>query len=236
MERGLSGLLGHAVRVHGSGRTDSGVHALCQVAHFDSRTPLPARIIERALPGRLPDDIATLYLESVGSEFDARRDAIARSYRYRIVLSRNPLLRLQAWEVRQPLDFPAMEKAADHLTGAIDGTSFAASTRKGEDNRIDVKSAGWSRHGDEVWFEITANRFVHRFVRNVVGTMIDIGRGKMEAAEIPRILAAVDRKQAGPAAPAHGLYLMNVYYETGPSAPQISEGGSDEVLSRYRRA
>ncbi len=236
IEKALSSLVGGLVRVHGSGRTDSGVHALGQVAHFRLASRLDTPTLERALDSLIPPDIHISGVAEVSDRFDARRSARARSYLYRIIRRRDPHLRRYAWEVRFPLDLEEMERATKHLLGSHDCTSFAASTRKGMDNRIDIRSARWSAVDDEIKFQITGNRFVHRFVRNVVGTMINVGRGETLPDEIPRMVEAKDRTQAGPAAPAHGLYLLHVDYDLDDDVgdpPAGKEGESDEIFSRH---
>lgn len=234
IERALGTLLGAEVRLHGSGRTDAGVHATGQVAHFRAAARLEPDVIERALHGYLPADIHVFDVSEAPDDFDARRSASQRTYLYRIVRRRDPHRRFQAWEIRYPLDAGAMARAAEHLLGAHDFTAFAASSRKGMDNRIDVRRASWAEEGDELCFTTSADRFVHRFVRNVVGTMVDVGRGETSPEEIPRIIEGRDRTLAGPAAPAHGLYLTHVDYDA-PAGRRAAaeEGDSHEVFSRH---
>lgn len=236
IEKAIASLMGGHVRLYGSGRTDAGVHALGQVAHFRCASRLDPPTIERALNGTIPRDIHIFHVREVSALFDARRSAVARTYLYRIVRRRDPHLRRCAWEVRSPLDLAAMTRAANHLLGLHDQTSFAASTRKGMDNTIDISRAEWFEEGDEVRFKTTGNRFVHRFVRNVVGTMVDVGRGENSPDEIPRIIEGRNRTLAGPAAPAHGLFLLNVAYQDDVAAgndPAGEEGEPHEVFSRH---
>ncbi len=235
IEKALGAILGEEVRLHGSGRTDAGVHALEQVAHFRcAASKLNGAVIERALPGRLPPDIALRRLEEAPDSFDARRCAVGRSYRYRIIRRRDPFARRFAWEVRGALDVEKMIRAAVHFTGEHDFTSFAASTRKGMDNRVVVKSASIAAGGEEIRFDVTANRFIHRMVRNMAGTLVEVGRGRIEPDRILGILAGRDRTLAGIAAPAHGLCLVHVAYrhDTGASGAG-GKGDGNEVLSRH---
>lgn len=212
----LAEVLREGVRVRGSGRTDAGVHALVQVADFSSATDLPAEVIARALRGLLPPDVTALSVTDAPDGFDARRSATHRVYRYRILRGRDPLLRRYCWGWESPLDVEAMGAAARCFLGPIDATAFAASTRKGMDNRVDVSSSEIREDGPEVVYEIRANRFVHHMVRNIVGTLVEVGRGAYEADRVPDILAGRDRTEAGRAAPAHGLYLVEVGYGADP--------------------
>ncbi len=124
-----------------------------------------------------------------------------------------------------------MQRSPRFFRGEHDFSSFAASTRKGMENRVVVERAEWRREGDELHFEIKANRFVHRMVRNLVGTMVEVGRGSLPAGRIPEILEARDRTVAGPSAPAQGLFLVDVFYESESSSPVFLQGGMHEVLS-----
>ena len=212
------------VRVRGSGRTDTGVHAFRQTADFRASTDLPADVILRALRGLLPDDVTVSAVSEAPEGFDSRHEARYRIYRYRILRGRDPLLRRRCWEVEYDLDPAAMADGAARFSGTFDATSFAASTRVGMDNRVAVERSDLTEEGPEIRYEIRANRFVHHMVRNIVGTLVDIGRGARRSDEIPAILEARDRSAAGPTAPARGLYLVEVGYgaEGGFSA-----GGGD---------
>ncbi len=212
IERVLESVLQEEVRVRGAGRTDTGVHALKMPAHFHSGTKLPAETIGRALGGLLPGDVALLRLSEAPDEFDARRHALRRIYRYRILRRRDPFLRRFVWEMERPVDTGAMTKGAARLTGEIDATSFAASTRKEKENTVTVVRSELREEGPEIVYEIEANRFVHHMVRNIVGTLIGVGLGKIEQAGIDGILEAKDRSAAGANAPARGLCLVDVKY------------------------
>lgn len=224
VEERLAGFLNEDVRVMGAGRTDAGVHALHYVAAFRSGTSLSSAVMERALGKTLPPDIALLRLAPAGEQFDPRRHALSRLYRYRIVKGKDPLLHRFAWEVTYALDRRLMERASRDLIGEHDYTSFAASTRKGMENRVRVLEAEWSETEQEICFQIRANRFLHRMVRNIVGTIVEIGRGARPPGGIPGLIAARERESAGPTAPPHGLYLVEIEYGDGWDAPASVEG------------
>ncbi|MFH1277760.1 MAG: tRNA pseudouridine(38-40) synthase TruA [Candidatus Eisenbacteria bacterium] len=224
IERVLEKVLRAPVRVCGSGRTDAGVHALCQTADFRAETDLPAGVIFRALRGLLSEDMTVLAVRDAPEGFDSRRDALCRVYRYRIHRGRDPLLRRHLWEVDHDLRAEAMAEGAARFSGEIDATSFAASTRAGRDNRVAVTRSDLTEAGREIRYEIRANRFVHHMVRNIVGTLVDIGRGARRPDEIPLILEARDRSAAGRTAPARGLYLARVEYGADGG---LSAGGGD---------
>jgi len=175
----------------------------------------------------LPPDVYALSLSEAAPAFDARRDARARIYAYRILRGRDPLLRRHMWELERELDWERIREATSAFHGEWDATSFAASTRKGEDNRVRVERAEWIDEGDVARFEIVANRFVHHMVRNIVGTLVEVGRGAIEPAEIATIIAARDRSAAGPTAPARGLCLVEVLYDR-------NEGASPDPLEEVQ--
>jgi len=224
IEEVLAVFLRQPVRLHGAGRTDAGVHALRQVAHFRTASHLGVETIGRALRGLLPNDVLLVGACEVPRRFDARRDALSRSYRYRIVRGRDPLAARYAWEVERPLDTARIAGAARSLAGPIDATALAASTRKGRDNRVRIDRSDVVWGEKEIRYEVEANRFVHHMVRNIVGTLVEIGRGAMEPDIFPDLLAARDRCRAGPTAPARGLHLVEVRYAPGGAASE-SEGG-----------
>jgi len=235
VERVLAAVLGSPVRVFGSGRTDSGVHALHQVAHFRAETALGPDVIVRALRGLLPRDVALLGVTFAPDRFDARRSAVRRTYRYRLFLGRDPFLRRFAWEIPFSIERGAMEEAASHLPGESDFTSFAASTRKGRENTVRVERAEWRWSGQLGEFEIEANRFLHHMVRNIVGTLIETGRGARPPESMPGLIRARDRSAAGPTAPARGLFLVRVDYGEEERGRGENGGEVDEVLFGYGR-
>jgi tRNA pseudouridine38-40 synthase len=215
IETAVSRFCGEAVRVHGAGRTDAGVHAFGQVAHLDlTRDADPAEIIGALNHHVKPAAIAILAVARVGPEFDARRSAIGRAYLYRIVNRRAPLAldRSRAWHVAPALDAEAMQAAARLLVGRHDFTSFRDSLCQARSpvktlDRLDV-----ARIGDEIRIVAEARSFLHHQVRNMVGTLKLVGSGKWTAEDVAVALAARDRRRGGPTAPAEGLYLVSVEY------------------------
>ena len=206
---------GETVAVQGAGRTDAGVHALGQVAHFDLAKEHEPDTVRDALNAHLrPHPVAVLAAETVASDFDARRSAVRRHYRYRIA-NRRPDLALErgrAWRLPRPLDAAAMHQAAQRLVGKHDFTTYrstecqAASPVKTLD-RLDVE-----RSGDEVRVIAVARSFLHNQVRSMVGSLVPVGEGKWSADDLARALAARDRAACGPVAPPEGLYLVRVDY------------------------
>jgi len=215
LERALQTFSGDAVRVNGAGRTDAGVHALGQVAHFDLAKAWPCGTIRDALNAHLrPDPVAVLDCEEVDPGFDARFSARKRTYLYRIVDRRTPLAleRERAWQVPKRLDTRAMNVAAKALLGNHDFTTFrsvqcqAKSPQKTLD-RLDVRRAKGIIH-----IEAEARSFLHNQVRSMVGALKLVGEGKWGGDDIRRALEARDRAACAPVAPAHGLYLERVDY------------------------
>ncbi len=214
LEAAISRIAQHKANVTGAGRTDAGVHALGQVAHFSTTSRLTADEWQHALNGLLPPDIAVQSIEEVPESFHARYAAKAKLYRYRIFarVQRSALSRSKILHYPYPLDLDAMEVAARSLVGTHDFTSFQGSPTDNENPVCTLTKLTVDRFGDEVIFEAEGNRFLKQMVRAIVGTLLEVGRGKMQAGEVAGILAAKDRTKAGPTAPAHGLYLVKVDY------------------------
>src|SRR6185503_4603489 len=208
---------GEKTTVHGAGRTDAGVHALGQVAHFNLSSELATDTIRDALNAHLrPQPVAVLSAERVADDFDARRSAVRRHYLYRIANRRADLAldRGRAWKVPRRLDEATMHAAAQRLIGKHDFTTFrstecqALSPEKTLD-RLDV-----SRVADEIHVSAVARSFLHNQVRSMVGSLVQVGDGKWTADDLARALAARDRAACGPVAPPDGLYLVRVDYPT----------------------
>ena len=206
---------GEKVMVQGAGRTDAGVHALGQVAHFDLAGERDTDTIRDALNAHLrPHPIAILSAEKVAPEFDARRSAIRRHYLYRIVNRRADLAieRGRAWRLPRRLDHEAMHEAAQRLTGRHDFTTFRSTECQAKSPEKTLDKLDVSRAGDEVQVTAVARSFLHNQVRSMVGSLVPVGDGKWTAADLSRALEARDRTACGPVAPPDGLFLMRVEY------------------------
>jgi tRNA pseudouridine38-40 synthase len=215
VETALAKLTGEPVKLLGSGRTDAGVHAWGQVANFHTSSPFPLKAFNAGLNSLLPRDIAVLDAAAAPPEFHARFSARAKTYEYRILnrATPSPLNRRYAWLVRQPLNLEAMARAAAALPGEHDFSAFRASGGSPGHGLRKVLAAAWQQ-GDagRLRFSITANGFLRGMVRSLVGTMVEIGRGKRPPADLSGLLAGGDRAAAGPTAPAQGLFLVEVVY------------------------
>ena len=216
VETALFQLTQQAVSVVGAGRTDSGVHALGQVASFRSNRDWTAREWTRGFNARLPPDIAVRAAAIVPDEFHARYAARGKLYEYRILNrpDRPTIDRAYLWHVHKPLDDKAMDQAARHLIGSHDFSSFEGSLTDNEDPVCHLQQLEVSRRGDLLQIEAYADRFLKHMVRAIVGTLVEIGLGTRAAASIADILASRDRTAAGRTAPAHGLFLVRVDYDS----------------------
>ena len=215
LEEKLSLLTGERIHLFGSGRTDSGVHALGQVAHFKTQSQMDTRTIQRALNSLLPSDIMIQKAEEVGEGFHARKHSKSKVYEYRILNRklRSVFHRGYIWHIPQRLNLAEMKKATQSLIGEHD---FSAFRTVGSPTRTTVRRvtrAEWKRGRDGlIRFEIEANGFLKQMVRSIVGTLVEIGKGKKKASDLRKVLNSKDRKEAGPTAPAHGLFLKEVKY------------------------
>lgn len=214
LEQALGRLLGEPVRVVGAGRTDAGVHALGQVAHLLTRSPIPAERVPAAVNRLLPGQIAVRGAQEMPLEFHACRDARARRYRYTVFNRPGPsaILGRYGLFVAPPLDAAAMNEAAHELLGEHEFRSFQKS---GSETRSTVRrltELRCRRVGDLVLIAIEANAFLYQMARIIVGGLLRVGTGEIVPAEVGRLLRFADRRQAGPAAPAHGLCLVRVRY------------------------
>ena len=218
IEVALARLFPSAPRLHGSSRTDTGVHALGMVAHFevpDAGFKMPVRKLALAINAWLPEDIRVLAASRARDDFHARFDAAGKQYRYFVWnhTAMNPLLRHTAWQVTRPLNLKAMRAAAPLLVGRHDFKSFAANrnyemeTTLRRLTRCDIKKSG-----PQLTFIIEGDGFLYKMCRGIVGTLVQIGLGKFPPAEIRRMLGKKDRRVAGMTAPAQGLVLWKVFY------------------------
>jgi tRNA pseudouridine38-40 synthase len=216
VETALHLLTRETVSVVGAGRTDSGVHALGQVASFRIARQWTSRQWIRGLNAWLPDDVAVRAAATVPDGFHARYAARGKLYEYRILnrAERPALDRAYLWHVHKPLEQAAMDQAAVHLVGSHDFSSFEGTLTDNEDPVCDLRQLSVARQGDVVLVHAYADRFLKHMVRAIVGTLVEVGHGKRAADSLTAILAAKDRTAAGRTAPAHGLYLVRVDYES----------------------
>lgn len=218
LEAAIRRISGEQVALVGAGRTDAGVHAAGQVAHFHSRSAMPPEVWRRALNAVLPPDVKILEAAEAPETFHARFSAARKRYRYR-VLNRpvpSPLERRTSWHVPRPLNLAAMRRACAALVGRHDFRAFeGADPSHGASHRTvcAVTACSVRRRGDIVSVDIECDRFLKYMVRNIVGTLVEVGLGRRPASDMDRILRSRDRGQAGVTAPAHGLTLMEVRYD-----------------------
>ena len=210
----LSRLTGQPVELHGSGRTDAGVHALGQVANVKLLRPFDPSELLRELNRYLPADIGVIAVEPAPERFHARLNAHSKSYRDRIWNSEIPnvLERNYLYPLPEPLDVAAMEQAAADLVGTHDFRSFCGLKRFKKSTVRTITDITITQHGSEVRLEFTGNGFLMRMVRILAGTLVEVGLGQRAADAMPAVLAAQDRAAAGPALPAQGLALVRVEY------------------------
>lgn len=244
LAQAIEQITGETTLPQGSGRTDAGVHALAQVASVGIKAPIPAANFLRALNSNLPPSIRVTAAEAVSENFHARYGAVRKTYEYRIFERReragtegrvcSPFLAPYVWDCRWPLDFDRLQGAAGRLVGEHDFASFAASDPD-RTTRTDtpVEASGtvrlvffsaWTRGENTLVYRVIGSGFLHHMVRNLVGTMVDVGRGSLEPSDIDRILAARDRTAAGPTAPASGLFLVSIEYPATPVEATFEHG------------
>lgn len=221
LETALKSVTGESIRIIASGRTDTGVHALGQVVSFKSETALSPEVLCKALNGNVPEDILVLSVCEAPEGFHAIRDALGKRYRYVIQdgRQRDIFARGYAWHVRQRLDDAAMGRAAAALLGTHDFSSFESA---GSQRLTSVRTVReilverlWIDLSERVIIEVEADGFLYNMVRNIVGTLVEVGRGRRPESWLAEVLAARDRRLAGMAAPPQGLFLVRVDYEEG---------------------
>jgi tRNA pseudouridine38-40 synthase len=216
LETAIHDFCGESVRVFGAGRTDSGVHALAQIAHIDLARDAAPEVIRGALNHHLrPHAISVLAVEPVSPDFDARHSATARHYLYRILNRRAPptLDRGRVWHVAAPLDLAAMQEGARHLVGHHDFTTFRDSLCQALSPVKTLDALDLSAQGDEIHIAARARSFLHHQVRNMAGTLKLVGLGRWRPEDVARALAVRDRRAGGPTAPSEGLILVEIRYD-----------------------
>jgi len=222
LEKAAARLCGEAVRVTGAGRTDAGVHARGQVASLCVRKELPLTAWTAGLNALLPEDLACVRAEVAPEGFDARRWARGKKYVYSILESqvRAPLLRGRAWEIRRPLDVAAMSAAAAQLLGTHDFSALRAADCPARTTVREIRELDVRRDGSHIEISVRATAFLKHMVRNIVGTLVEVGHGRRAPDSLAALLDGRDRKRAGPTAPPHGLVLEEVYYLPGNANPR----------------
>ncbi len=214
IEKALKRIFSSPIRLVGAGRTDAGVHALGQVGHFRTDSALAVSRIRKALNSWLPKDIVIRDIEEARPGFNSQFASTSKVYRYTLspgdVL--NPLMRNYAVLVPRGINLAAMKRAARFLVGRHDFKSFQASGSRARSSRRTISRIDIAKEGRLVYIDIEADGFLYNMVRNIIGTLIEVGRGRIAPASVKRILSARDRKAAGPTSPAKGLCLMCVKY------------------------
>jgi len=216
LEDAIEAFHGERVQVFGAGRTDSGVHALAQVAHFDLDRDITAGKVRDAINANLrPHAVSVLTAEEAAEDFHSRFSATQRGYLYRITCRRPPLTltRGLAWRVPVELDSDAMHRAAQVLPGKHDFTTFRASHCQAKSPLKTLDCIDVARHGEDITITTRARSFLHHQVRNIVGTLKLVGEGKWSREDVKTALEACDRTAGGPTAPPDGLYLTDVVYD-----------------------
>lgn len=213
IEEALTTVLRVPTPILGAGRTDAGVHAKQMIAHFDADLQMPIEQLIIRLNGLLPPDIAIHSIRPVHNDAHARFDATSRRYEYWVSLQKNPFQQHQITELHCHPDFELMNRAASRLMNYTDFTSFSKLHTDVKTNNCTVTQAHWDEREPGVWcFTIEANRFLRNMVRAIVGTLLDVGRGKLTVEQFCQIIELKDRCQARSSAPADGLYLVEVKY------------------------
>lgn len=213
LQKALSTLLRMPVEVVGAGRTDTGVHARKMVSHFDINAELDCQQLVYKLNKLLPRDIAVQHVEQVSDDMHARFSAKSRTYHYYVHSGKNPFLRSYSWQLYGNPDFELMNKAAVVLMEYMDFTSFSKVNTDAKTNDCTITEAHWDRVGEGQWrFTITANRFLRNMVRAIVGTLLEVGRGRMTIEQLRQVIEAKDRCRAGDSVPGNALFLVDVKY------------------------
>jgi tRNA pseudouridine38-40 synthase len=216
LEGALATILGERVRLDAAGRTDAGVHARGQVAAFSTGRPVDCAKLQRGLNALCGPEIVAQRVGLVGDDFDPRRDARSRLYEYRIRNApwTSPFTRRHSWHVHRVLDRSVMQRAAAALVGEHDFSSFQAADCDAENPTRQVFESSWETVGEDLVFRIEATAFLRHMVRNMVGTLVEVGSRERTVEDFLDVLAARDRTRAGVTAPPHGLCLVKVAYDT----------------------
>ncbi len=212
VEDALSKLLRAEIKIVGSGRTDTGVHCEQQFFHSDIEKPFDAPNLILRMNSLLPKDISIHSIRKVKPDASARYNAVERTYQYRITRRKDPFMEEFAWHYFKPADIKTMNKVASLLLGEHDFECFSKVKTDVNHFVCEIKKATWEERDQKLEFTITANRFLRGMVRAIVGTLLDVGSGKITVNQFQEIMKSKDRKKAGANVPPHGLYLTNVKY------------------------
>lgn len=232
VEAAVSRVAAGATRVVCAGRTDAGVHAVCQVAHFESAAERPLSAWVRGVNAHLPESVAVRWAVPVPAEFHARFSARSRSYRY-LLLNRAQrpglLVNRVGWHHR-PLEATGMQAAARHLLGSHDFSVFRSAECQAKSPVKTLRRAEVARYGDLVVFEFSADAFLHHMIRNIVGALVAVGQGGHPPEWMAELLAGRDRRRAPPTFSPHGLYFIGVDYDPRFGIPEVGAGGTPVLL------
>lgn len=213
LEKALSTIIQEPIKIIGAGRTDTGVHSKKIFAHFDTEKSFGDNLTYQ-LNSFLPIDIAVKNIFEVKADFHARFDATFRTYEYHISLEKNPFTQDSSWQIwKRDIDINAMNEACKILFEYHDFTSFSKLHTNSKTNNCKIYKAVWEQNGSELKFTISADRFLRNMVRAIVGTMVEIGNGKIEPQALHQIIKDKNRNSAGTSAPAQGLFLVDVGYD-----------------------
>jgi len=217
LEKRLEEILKEPVKVQGAGRTDSGVHALGMVANVHTSRAIPTDALRRALNSRLPEDIAVRGVEEAGEAFDARHSCTGKHYRYTVFCGDRPpvFIRLRVFPCKYSLDVERMRVGARHLLGEHDFTAFRAANCAAASPVRNLRSLDVTQDGPLVHFDFKATGYLYKMVRNITGTLIDVGRGFLAPEDVKDILETKDRSRCGTTVPARGLVLVETFYDQG---------------------
>lgn len=217
LNRHLTELFKEEIMVIGASRTDTGVHALCNIAVFDTNARIPAERVAYALNQRLPEDIRIRRSEEVALDFHPRKQATRKTYEYKILNEEfaNPVERLYAHFTYVPLDEKKMQKAAEYLVGEHDFASFCAAGSTAQTTVRTIYDMAVERKGNMISIKVTGSGFLYNMVRIIAGTLMEVGKGRFTPEQVKEILESKDRTKAGPTAPAKGLMLYEYQFEEG---------------------
>ncbi|UXX80671.1 tRNA pseudouridine(38-40) synthase TruA [Reichenbachiella carrageenanivorans] len=212
LNEALSTILRTEISTIGSGRTDTGVHAMMQVVHFDYANEIVVGQLAAKLNSLLPQDIAVRTIKPVKEGVSARFEAVSRAYIYKIHQYKNPFLQGQSYQFHQAIDLDQMNACCELIKTWKDFEAMSKVKTEVNNFNCEIFDAYWKKHNGEIHFHVSANRFLRGMVRALVGTMLDVGQGRMTVEAFQAVLESRDRKKAGRSVPAHGLYLRDIIY------------------------